>query len=76
MTVPIDQLDYRIRIIFRIALLRPILIMDISVHTWPESMHGGWTRNMWIAWDVNNWVQVDLGLIYTVYAIGIRIVRN
>ena len=31
---------------------------------------GGGTRNMWIAGAVNNWVQVDLGQMYTVFAIG------
>ena len=32
---------------------------------------GGGTRNMWIAGAVNNWVQVDLGQMYTVFAIGL-----
>ena len=31
---------------------------------------GGGTRNMWIAYDAGRWVQVDLGQMYTVYAIG------
>ena len=31
---------------------------------------GGGTTDIWQAGAVNNWIQVDLGQIYTVYAIG------
>ena len=48
--------------------------------TWNPHMarinSGGGTRNMWIAYEADRWVQVDLGQIYTVYAIGIPVFRN
>ena len=32
---------------------------------------GGGTRNMWIAYNAGRWVQLDLGQMYTVFAIGL-----